>query len=216
MNLILLGPPGAGKGTQAQKICEDYNVTQISTGDMLRAHRKQGTELGKKAEEYISSGNLVPDDLIINMMKEEIKEVRKKGGYLLDGFPRTIAQAEALDQLIDEIDDNIDLALAVEVPENELIKRLTARRTCPECNSTFHLINKPPKEEGICDNCGADLIQRPDDNEETALNRIKVYKEQTEPIIAYYAKQDKVEKVDGTGSVDDVYSDINQILKKFV
>lgn len=216
MNLILLGPPGAGKGTQAQKICEDYNVTQISTGDMLRAHRKQGTELGKQAEEYISAGNLVPDDLIINMMKEEIKKVREQGGYLLDGFPRTIAQAEALDELIDEIDDNIDLALAVEVPENELIKRLTARRTCPECNSTFHLINKPPKVEGKCDNCGADLIQRPDDNEETALNRIKVYKEQTEPIIAYYDKQDKVEKVDGTGSVDDVYSDINQILKKFV
>lgn len=212
MKLIFLGPPGAGKGTQAEKICKDYNIVQLSTGDILRANRKMGTELGKKAQTYMDAGDLVPDQIIIDMIKEEIKKPELQNGYLLDGFPRTVPQAEALDALLESMGEKLDTTLVLEVPNEELIKRLSARRTCRVCAKTYHMIYNPPKQEGICDKEGGELYQRDDDKEEAILNRLNVYENQTKPLIEYYTKKGLAKNINGVGGINEIYEQIKQIL----
>jgi len=212
MKLIFLGPPGAGKGTQAEKICKDFNVIQLSTGDILRNNRKLGTELGKKAQSFMDAGNLVPDDLIIDMIKEEIKKPELANGYLLDGFPRTVKQAEALDALLDTMNEKLDSTLVLEVPNEELILRLSSRRTCPVCQKTYHLIYNPPKVDGFCDNDNAILYQRDDDKEDAILNRLKVYETQTKPLIEYYTSKGIAKMINGVGSIDEIYNQIKIML----
>lgn len=216
MNLIFLGPPGAGKGTQAKRICDEHNLIQIATGDILREHIRKESGLGKKAKEYLNAGNLVPNDLIIDMMRYEIEKNRGNGGYLLDGFPRTVPQAEALDELLGEMDDKIDVAIVLSVPNDELMARLTGRRVCTKCGTSYHVLFSPPKEENICDNDGEELVQRKDDNEETAVNRLEVYENQTKPIIMYYEKKGIAHNVNGVGSVNEVFSRINDGILSFV
>ncbi|MFN3269550.1 MAG: adenylate kinase [Candidatus Kapaibacteriota bacterium] len=213
MRLIFLGPPGAGKGTQAEFICRDFNIKQLSTGDLLRYHRKEGTELGKKAQEFMDKGELVPDSLIIDMIRSELKKPEYQNGYLLDGFPRTIAQAEAFDKLINELGQTLNAVLVLEVPTEELVTRLTARRTCRVCGKTYHLVYNPPKQEGICDVCGGELYQRSDDNEETVRNRLAVYEKQTKPLIEYYELKGLAYHIDGKGKIEDIYSRIKEILQ---
>lgn len=215
MNLIFLGPPGAGKGTQAQRLCWDYEVAQISTGDLLRSNIAEGTPIGIEADKYIHQGNLVPDDLIIGMIREEL-QFTLSGGFLLDGFPRNVAQAKALDVLLLEIDKKIDAVLVLEVPADEIVARLTARRTCPTCGKSYHLIFNPPAKEGLCDIEGATLYQRKDDNEETVKHRQEVYLDQTKPIIKYYEKQNLVHKINGLGKLDNVYYSIKDLLKTII
>jgi adenylate kinase len=216
MNLIFLGPPGAGKGTQAKRICEKYGLIQIATGDILREHLRNETGLGQKAKEYINAGNLVPNDLIIDMMRYEIEKNRTKGGFLLDGFPRTVTQAEALDELLEDLEDKLDLAIVLNVPNDMLITRLTGRRVCPSCGTSYHLEFNPPKTEGICDNEGAELTQRKDDNEETVKNRLEVYDKETKPIINYYEQKGLVYNVDGVGTVSEIFDRINEGISSFV
>lgn len=212
MNLIFLGPPGAGKGTQAQRICWEYDIAQISTGDLLRSHIAKGTKIGQEADKYIHKGNLVPDELIIEMIKDELSETTNSEGFILDGFPRTVPQAEELDRVLVDIGKKIDVVLVLEVPKEDIIPRLTARRTCPQCGKSYHLIFNPPAIDGVCDLDGGALYQRKDDNEETVLHRQKVYEESTKPIIAYYEKQDLVKRVDGLGRLEKVYDRIKSIL----
>lgn len=214
MRLIFLGPPGAGKGTQAEFICKDYNIKQLSTGDLLRFHRKQGTELGKKAQEFMDKGELVPDSLIIDMIKDELQKPDYTNGYLLDGFPRTIAQAEALDRLLEQLGQKLNAVLVLEVPNEELITRITARRTCKICGKVYHLIYNPPKHDEICDLDGGELYQRSDDNEETVKNRLSVYEKQTFPLIEYYTKKGISYKIDGMGRIEEIYQRIKDILEK--
>ncbi len=212
MNLILLGPPGAGKGTQAEGICRDYGVVQLSTGDILRANRKAGTELDKKAESYMIAGELVPDEIIIDMIKQELRKPEIAGGYLLDGFPRTVPQAEALDGLLSQLGQKLDHVLVLEVPNDELVARLTNRRTCRICGKTYHLTFNPPKEQGICDLDGGELYQRLDDSEETVINRLMVYEKQTKPLIEYYKKKRLAKIIDGVGKLDEVYARVKAAL----
>lgn len=215
MRLIFLGPPGAGKGTQAEFICRDFNIKQLSTGDILRANRKQGTELGKKAQSYMDAGELVPDGIIIDMIKEELKKPELANGYLLDGFPRTVPQAEALDNLLADMGQKLNTVLVLEVPNEELVRRLSARRTCRTCGKTYHLIYNPPKEDGVCDLDGGELYQRDDDKEGPIMNRLKVYENQTLPLIDYYSKKNMASKIDGLGKIDEIYGSIESVLKKF-
>lgn len=211
MNLIFLGPPGAGKGTQAQRMCWEYSISQISTGDLLRSNIQKGTALGKEADKYIHTGQLVPDELIINIIREEI-EFLGSGGFLLDGFPRTIKQAEALDELLISTKKQLNAVLVLEVPSEELITRLTARRTCPECGASYHLIFNPPQKNGICDRDGVQLVQRKDDTVETVQNRLSIFEQQTKPIIAYYEKRGLVHRIDGVGHLTDVFNRMKEIL----
>ncbi len=199
MKLILLGAPGAGKGTQAEVISEKYNIPTISTGNIIRAALKNGTEMGLKAKSYIDAGNLVPDDVVIGIIKERLAEDDCRNGYILDGFPRTIPQAEALDTLGFEI----DAALSIEVADEEIVKRMSGRRVCPECGASFHTEYKKPKVDGKCNFCNADLVIRKDDEPETVLNRLGVYHEQTEPLKAYYEKLGKLLVVEGQEEVKD-------------
>jgi len=199
MKLILLGAPGAGKGTQAEVISEKYNIPTISTGNIIRAALKNGTEMGLKAKSYIDAGNLVPDDVVIGIIKERLSEDDCQNGYILDGFPRTIPQAEALDELGFEI----DAALSIEVADEEIVKRMSGRRVCPDCGASFHTEYKKPKVEGKCNFCNADLVIRKDDEPETVLNRLSVYHEQTEPLKAYYEKFGKLLIVEGQEEVKD-------------
>ncbi len=212
MNIVFLGPPGAGKGTQAKMIAEKYGIPQISTGDMFREHLSKGTELGKKAKEYMDKGALVPDEIVLGMVEERLKQPDCEKGFILDGFPRTVPQAEALDKLLEKLGKKIDYAILIDVPDEELVKRLTGRRTCKKCGMMYHVIFKPPKEEGKCDVCGGELYQRADDNEETVRNRLKVYHEQTEPIIAYYEKKGVLHRIDGMGSIEEIFNRIVQLL----
>ncbi len=212
MKLIFLGPPGAGKGTQAEFICKDFNIKQLSTGDLLRYHRQKGTELGKKAQEFMDKGELVPDNLIVEMIRNELTKEEYQNGFLLDGFPRTIPQAEALDKLLEELNLKLNAVLVLEVPAEELIRRLTARRTCRVCGKTYHLIYNPPKVDGKCDIDGGELYQRSDDNEETVRNRLNVYEKQTKPLVAYYTSKGLVYLIDGSGEINEIYKRIKAIL----
>ena len=206
MNIVLLGAPGAGKGTQAAKLVEEFATPHISTGDILRAAVKNQTELGKKAKGYMDSGALVPNDLIIGLMKEKIAAA--EGGVILDGFPRTVEQADALGQQVD-----VDLALNLDVPDEELVKRLTMRRSCPDCNAVYHLTNNPPKTEGVCDKCGGKLYQRDDDKDETVKNRLRVYRENTMPLIDYYGRKDVLVTIPGVGSIDDIFGQVQKAIQ---
>lgn len=197
MNLILLGAPGAGKGTQAEKICEKYNIPAVSTGNIIREALKNGTDMGLKAKSYIDAGALVPDDVVIGIIKERLKEDDCKNGFILDGFPRTIPQAEALDAM----GINIDKVVDIEVPDDKIAARLSGRRVCLKCGATYHLEYKKPKEDGICDVCGDEIVQRKDDKPETVIDRLNVYHEQTEPLKDYYAKTGKLVLVEGQEEV---------------
>ena len=207
MKLILLGPPGAGKGTQSLKIVEKLNIPQISTGDLLRAAVRNKTELGVKAKEYIDAGKLVPDDLVVSLIKERLAKDDCKSGFILDGFPRTIEPAKALESFVD-----IYLVIDLDVELTALVKRLTGRRSCPKDGSVYHLEFKPPNEEGLCDICGAQLIQRSDDNEETVKSRIATYKEKTEPLIKFYTDKGKLKTVDAGKHINEVTKEIMTLI----
>lgn len=213
MNIIFLGPPGAGKGTQAKILVEKYGIPQISTGDMLREHRAKGTELGRKAQEYMDKGQLVPDEIILGMVKERLSQSDCENGFMLDGFPRTVAQAEALDNLLAEMGKKLDFALALVVPDELLVERLTGRRTCKSCGMMYHVKYKPSKVENKCDVCGGELYQRPDDNEETVRNRLKVYHESTAPLIEYYRMKGILREIDGSKSIEEITQQVIQILE---
>jgi len=212
MNLILLGPPGGGKGTQAEKLKAKYGIPQISTGDILRAEVKAGTELGLEARKFMDAGKLVPDGVVIGMVAKRLQEPDCQKGYMLDGFPRTKAQAEALDDLLAKLGQKIDHVVSIEVPDEELMKRLTARRMCRGCGASYHLMFKPPATEGACDGCGGELYQRDDDNEETVGSRLKVYAESTQPLIDYYRAKGLLRSVAGVGAIDDVFGRIEAVL----
>jgi len=216
MNLILLGPPGSGKGTQAKLIVEKYGIPQISTGDILREAVAKGTELGKEAKKYMDAGQLVPDEIVIGIVKERLQQPDCEKGFILDGFPRTIPQAEALDKILEELGKKIDAVINIQVPEEEVVKRIVYRRTCRNCGAVYHLIYNPPKEDNKCDKCGGELYQRDDDKEEVVRQRYKVYKEQTEPLVEYYAKKGVLYNIDGTKSIEEVFAEIDKILQKFV
>ena len=212
LRTILLGPPGAGKGTQAAKIIEKYNIPHISTGDIFRENIKKGTELGKKAQEYMNRGELVPDDLVIEIATTRLLEDDCKDGFLLDGFPRTVYQAEKLDEFLAAHGSKIDKVIDIEVGKEELMERLTGRRVCKSCGASYHIVNIPPKKEGVCDVCGGELIQRADDNAETVANRIEVYEAQTMPLIEYYEKAGNIAHIDGATGLDNVFVDIVKAL----
>ena len=212
MNIILLGAPGAGKGTVAAKITKEYNIPHISTGDIFRDNLKRKTELGLRAQEYMTRGELVPDDLTCEIATTRLLEDDCKNGFLLDGFPRTVYQAEKLEEFLTEHGQSLDTVIQLVVDEELLIKRLTGRRVCKNCGATFHVITIPPKEEGICDICGEPLIQRADDTEETAVNRLKVYEEQTSPLVAYYEEKELLAPIDGEGTPDEVFQNILEVL----
>ncbi len=214
MNLILLGAPGAGKGTQAKLIVSKYSIPQISTGDMLREAVAKQTELGKKAKEYMDRGELVPDEVVIGIVKERLAQPDCEKGFILDGFPRTLKQAKVLDEILEDLGKKIDAVINVAVPEDEIVKRIVNRRTCKNCGAVYHLIYNPPKEPGKCDKCGGELYQRDDDKEETVKERLRVYKAQTEPLIDYYSKKGLVYNVDGTKSIEGVFKEIEEILDK--
>ena len=212
LRTILLGPPGAGKGTQAVNIVDKYGVPHISTGDIFRANNKNGTELGKRAQEYMNRGELVPDDLVIEIATTRLLEDDCKNGFLLDGFPRTVYQAEKLDEFLAAHGSKIDKVLDIAVEKEELITRLTGRRVCKACGASYHVVNIPPKTEGICDRCGGELIQRADDTIETVANRIDVYEKQTKPLVDYYEKAGNIAHIDGATGLDNVFADIVKAL----
>lgn len=212
MKLILLGGPGAGKGTQAMMIADQYKIPHISTGDIFRANIKEGTELGKKAKSYIDQGLLVPDELTCDLVVDRINAADCANGYVLDGFPRTIGQADALTDALNKQGTEIDYAVDIEVPDELIVDRMGGRRVCLKCGATFHVVNNPPKKEGICDVCSDALVQREDDKPETVLNRLKVYHDQTQPLIDYYKEKGKLRVVDGTRLVDEVFGQIREIL----
>ena len=212
MNLILLGPPGAGKGTQAAKIVEKYGVPHISTGDIFRENIKNGTPLGKKAQEYMNKGELVPDSLVIEIATDRLTKDDCKDGFLLDGFPRTVEQAEALDEFLAGLGRKVDHVLDIDVAAEILMTRLTGRRVCKGCGATYHVTNIPPKVEGVCDSCGGELYQRDDDTAETVSNRIEVYNSQTKPLIDYYEKVGNIAHLDGSIDPDDLLAEIVKIL----
>jgi adenylate kinase len=211
-DLILLGPPGAGKGTQAGRIVEDYSVPHISTGDMLRAAVKNATAMGLEAKRYMDAGDLVPDSVVIGIVKERLQEPDTSLGFLLDGFPRTIPQAEALDDSLAGIERGVSKALAILVDDEELVRRLTGRRICRECQTPYHVMFNPPAVEGVCDKCGGELYQRGDDSEATVRNRLVVYNQQTEPLIAYYDRQGVLARIDGERSPAEVYEDLKEAI----
>ena len=212
MKIIMLGAPGAGKGTQAKKIAAKYGIPHISTGDIFRANIKNGTELGKKAKTYMDQGLLVPDELVVDLVVDRVKQEDCKNGYVLDGFPRTIPQAEALDKALTDLGEKMDYAIDVDVPDENIVRRMSGRRACVGCGATYHLEYAPTKAEGICDVCGKELILRDDDKPETVTNRLNVYHEQTQPLIDYYTKAGILKEVDGTIDINDVFAAIVQIL----
>ena len=212
LRAVLLGPPGAGKGTQAVRLVEKYEIPHISTGDIFRKNIKEGTELGKKAQEYMNAGALVPDELVVDLVKDRLQQDDCKNGFLLDGFPRTIFQAEKLDEFLSESNLKMDIVINLKVEKEALIKRLTGRRVCKDCGASYHIVNIPPKKEGVCDICGGELIQRKDDNNETVENRINVYEEQTAPLIGYYKEAGSLVDFDGEASLDEVFDAIVQAI----
>ena len=212
MRLILLGPPGAGKGTQASSIVAEYGITHISTGDIFRHNIKNGTELGKKVKSYLDKGQLVPDGLTIDLVWDRLSKDDCKKGFLLDGFPRTINQAEALQKGLEERGLKLDKVINIDVDKNILVKRLSGRRVCKNCGETYHIDNKPTLKDGVCDKCSGEVIQRADDNEKTVLDRIEVYEKQTFPLIDFYKNLGLILTVDGTLSIEDVFSQIKESL----
>lgn len=212
MKIIMLGAPGAGKGTQAKKIAEKYQIPHISTGDIFRANIKGGTELGMKAKSYMDQGGLVPDDITIGMLLNRIREDDCANGYVLDGFPRTIPQAESLTKALNEMGESMDYAIDVDVPDENIINRMAGRRACLACGATYHIVYNPPKQEGICDVCGEKLVLRDDDKPETVKKRLSVYHEQTQPLIEYYGKAGILVTVDGTKDLNEVFKDIVTVL----
>ena len=212
MKIVMLGAPGAGKGTQAKMIAEKYGIPHVSTGDIFRANIKNGTELGKEAKQYMDQGKLVPDELTVKILLDRVAQDDCKNGYVLDGFPRTIPQANVLDEALTKLGDRIDYAVNVDVPDDNIINRMGGRRACVACGATYHIVYNAPKTEGICDNCGKELIIRDDDQPETVKNRLKVYHEQTQPLIDYYKKQNILKSVDGTQPMEKVFADIVAIL----
>ena len=212
MKIIMLGAPGAGKGTQADMICAKYNIPHISTGDIFRANIKNNTELGQKAKSYMDQGLLVPDELVVDLVVDRVKADDCKNGYVLDGFPRTIPQAEALENALKASGENVDYAIDVEVPDENIIKRMSGRRACVTCGATYHVEFAPTEVEGVCDKCGAELIIRDDDKPETVKNRLAVYHEQTQPLIDFYADRNVLKEVDGTKKLEEVFDAIVAIL----
>ena len=212
MKIIMLGAPGAGKGTQAKKIAAKYDIPHISTGDIFRANIKNGTELGNKAKTYMDQGLLVPDELVVDLVVDRVKQDDCKKGYVLDGFPRTIPQAEALDKALAAIGEKMDYAIDVNVPDENIVHRMSGRRACVGCGATYHLEYAPTKTEGICDVCGKELILRDDDKPETVQKRLNVYHEQTQPLIDYYTNAGILKTVDGTIDINDVFQAIVDIL----
>lgn len=214
MKIVMLGAPGAGKGTQAIKIADKYDIPHISTGDIFRANIKGGTELGQKAKSYIDKGELVPDEVTIGMLLDRIAQDDCKNGYVLDGFPRTIPQAESLTEALKSQGDKIDFALNIDVPDEAIIERMSGRRACPKCGATYHIVYAAPKAENICDKCGTELIIRSDDKPETVKDRLNVYHLQTEPLIAYYKAAGVLREVDGTQELPKVFEDVVAILSE--
>lgn len=206
MDFILLGPPGAGKGTQAKLMVDKWNIPQISTGDILRAAVREGTTLGVEAKGFMDRGELVPDRVVIGIIAERLTEEDAVNGFILDGFPRTIPQAEALQQILDGLGRAIDHVISIEVEEEELVTRLTGRRMCKECGESFHVVFNPSSSEGTCDRCSGELYQRDDDKEETIRQRLAVYSEQTQPLIAHYEEQGRLRRIPGTGSIENIFS----------
>ncbi len=212
MKLIMLGAPGAGKGTQAKRIAAKYGIPHISTGDIFRANIKNGTELGKKAQTYMDQGLLVPDELVCDLVVDRIQQSDCEKGYVLDGFPRTIPQAEALTAALEKLGTSIDYAINVEVPDENILRRMGGRRACLSCGATYHIEFNPTKKEGTCDVCGAETVLRDDDKPETVQKRLDVYHAQTQPLIDYYTKAGKLAEVDGTQNMDDVFAAIVDLL----
>lgn len=212
MKIIMLGAPGAGKGTQAKMIADKYHVPHISTGDIFRMNIKNGTELGTEAKQYMDQGLLVPDELTVKILLDRVAQADCEKGYVLDGFPRTIPQAEVLDKALTALGDKIDFAIDVDVPDENIINRMSGRRACVACGATFHIVHVPTKVEGICDRCGKELVLRDDDKPETVKNRLTVYHNQTQPLIEYYTKKDILKTVDGTIDMNDVFATIVNIL----
>lgn len=204
MRLILLGPPGAGKGTQAQMLTEHYQIPQVATGDMLRAAVKAQTAMGQQAQRYMDAGELVPDEVVIGIVKERLQEQDCQQGFILDGFPRTVAQAEALQETLKEIGQPLDAVISLDVNTEALVERLTGRRVCRDCGKNFHVRYDPPEKEGVCSACGGELYQRDDDKEETIRQRMDVYAQQTEPLIDYYKRANLISHVDGMQPVNEV------------
>ena len=213
MKIIMLGAPGAGKGTHAKKITEKFGIPAISTGDIFRENIKNGTELGKKAKEYMDAGNLVPDELVCDLVVDRLKQDDCKNGYILDGFPRTIPQAEALTAALAKNDDAIDYALEIFIEDQAIIDRMSGRRVCKSCGATYHVVNIPPKTEGVCDECDGELMVRDDDAPETVKKRLDVYHEQTAPLIDYYKKQGILKVIDGSKGLDTCFEEICGILE---
>lgn len=211
MNLILLGAPGAGKGTQAKRLAEKYKIAHISTGDMLRDAVAKGSELGRRAKGYMDRGELVPDDIVIGIVKERLREEDCRNGFILDGFPRTLKQAEALDKMLSELGKEIDAVINIVVPEEEVVKRIAYRRSCKKCGAVYNLIYDPPRGK-VCDKCGGELYQRDDDREEVVRERYRVYRDRTEPLIEYYRKRGKILDVDGTKNIEEVFNEIVRLL----
>ncbi len=212
LNIILLGPPGCGKGTQAKMLTEKYHIPQISTGDILREAVKNKTPLGLEAKTYMDSGKLVPDDVVIGIIQDRLKQPDCEKGFILDGFPRTVVQAEALDDTLKTMGKKIEHAISISVDEEELLRRLTGRRTCRSCGAMFHILFNPPKKEGICDKCSGELYQREDDKEETIRNRLNVYNQQTAPLIDYYQKKELLRTIEGVGKIEDIFRKIEEVL----
>ena len=212
MKIIMLGAPGAGKGTQAKKIAAKYGIPHISTGDIFRANIKNGTELGKKAKPYMDQGLLVPDELVVDLVVDRVNQDDCENGYVLDGFPRTIPQAEALTEALEKMGQKVDFAIDVNVPDENIVKRMGGRRACVTCGATYHMVYAPTKKEGICDTCGGELILRDDDKPETVQKRLNVYHDQTQPLIDYYTSQGILRTVDGTVDIDDVFRAITEFL----
>jgi len=213
MDIILIGPPGSGKGTQAKMIVDKYHVKHVSTGDILRENVRSGTPLGVEAKKFMDAGGLVPDDVVIGLVRERLKESDCKNGYILDGFPRTVNQAKSLDDILSKMSDGLTHVVSIEVDEKDLLTRLTGRRTCRACSAMYHVTFEPPKKSGVCDKCGGELYQRDDDKEETITSRLKVYKQQTEPLITYYRGTGLLKTVPGTGGIKDIFNSITKVLE---
>ncbi|NLG86361.1 MAG: adenylate kinase [Firmicutes bacterium] len=212
MQLVLLGAPGAGKGTQGEFLEKEFSLVRIATGDLLRAAMAEGTELGHQAKAYVSRGELVPDELVTELVKDRLQAPDTTQGFILDGFPRNVAQAQSLEDFLSASGRGTVTALYLEVDQEALLKRLTGRRVCPKCKASFHLTNRPPKQEGKCDACGSQLVQRPDDTEQVIRHRLEVYRRETEPVLDFYAARGQLKRVDGNGDLDEIFSRILKVL----